>query len=222
MAIDFPTSPTLNQQLVSGNNTWQWDGTKWNRINQTIQGTTGATGATGPVTLNHISGSYYSQFHTNSNETIGNQVQYFTPVFIPETASYDRLQILTIGTFSGTATVRLGIYSDSNGQPGNLVLDAGTVSCTAASTAYTITINQSLNTGWYWLSACTQGAATTNTFYGFAGNFTNSYIGSPRTAINGVPRMGYTQTGISGAFANVTQSNLSQVTNTWGVAIRRT
>jgi len=30
MAINFPNSPTLNQQFTSGGTTWIWDGTKWN------------------------------------------------------------------------------------------------------------------------------------------------------------------------------------------------
>jgi hypothetical protein len=28
-AIDFPSSPTLNQQYVSATKTWTWDGEKW-------------------------------------------------------------------------------------------------------------------------------------------------------------------------------------------------
>lgn len=30
MAIDFPASPTLNQQFTSGGTTWIWNGTSWN------------------------------------------------------------------------------------------------------------------------------------------------------------------------------------------------
>lgn len=30
MAIDFPSSPTLNQVFTSGGTSWQWDGTTWN------------------------------------------------------------------------------------------------------------------------------------------------------------------------------------------------
>jgi hypothetical protein len=30
MSINFPDSPTLNQQFTSGGTTWIWDGTKWN------------------------------------------------------------------------------------------------------------------------------------------------------------------------------------------------
>jgi hypothetical protein len=29
-AIDFPNSPTTNQEFTSGGRTWIWDGTVWN------------------------------------------------------------------------------------------------------------------------------------------------------------------------------------------------
>ena len=32
--LDFPASPTLNQQFSSGTSTWQWDGTAWNVVPQ--------------------------------------------------------------------------------------------------------------------------------------------------------------------------------------------
>lgn len=30
MAIDFPNSPTLNQEFSVGDTTWYWNGTVWN------------------------------------------------------------------------------------------------------------------------------------------------------------------------------------------------
>jgi hypothetical protein len=36
MAIDFPTSPSLNQTLTSGSTTWRWNGTSWVVVAQTI------------------------------------------------------------------------------------------------------------------------------------------------------------------------------------------
>jgi hypothetical protein len=70
-AIDFPSSPTLNQQVTLGGFLWQWDGTVWRKINAgksayaiavdngfvgtesqwlaSLVGADGANGATGPA-----------------------------------------------------------------------------------------------------------------------------------------------------------------------------
>ena len=62
MPIDFPNSPTLNEQFTAAGKTWEWNGTAWDAVTETpigatgasgIQGATGATGigatgATGP------------------------------------------------------------------------------------------------------------------------------------------------------------------------------
>lgn len=32
MAINFPSSPTLNQTFTSGSSTWKWDGTSWTSV----------------------------------------------------------------------------------------------------------------------------------------------------------------------------------------------
>ena len=73
-AIDFPNSPTLNQQVTRGGFLWQWNGEVWRKINagksayaiavdngfvgtesqwlaslQGEDGVAGATGATGPA-----------------------------------------------------------------------------------------------------------------------------------------------------------------------------
>lgn len=33
-ALDFPTSPTLNQKYTANGKTWTWDGTAWLSTNQ--------------------------------------------------------------------------------------------------------------------------------------------------------------------------------------------
>ena len=47
MAIDFPNSPTLNQEYTVNNKTWKWDVTVWNLVASGLVGPTGATGSTG-------------------------------------------------------------------------------------------------------------------------------------------------------------------------------
>lgn len=47
MPIDFPNSPTLNQQFTVGDVTWYWDGSVWRISNS--QGATGPTGPQGPT-----------------------------------------------------------------------------------------------------------------------------------------------------------------------------
>lgn len=47
-AIDFPNSPSLNQQFTVGGTTWSWNGTAW-AVVRTSAGATGPTGPTGPT-----------------------------------------------------------------------------------------------------------------------------------------------------------------------------
>jgi hypothetical protein len=71
--------------------------------------------------------------------------------------------------FVGTAVVRLGIYNNSStDQPSTVLLDAGTVSPTAATVGYQITISQTLSQGWYWLAINCQTAASTNIHLGIS------------------------------------------------------
>ena len=47
MPIDFPNSPSVNDQFTSGTTTWRWDGSVWKVIRDFAP--TGATGPTGPT-----------------------------------------------------------------------------------------------------------------------------------------------------------------------------
>jgi hypothetical protein len=124
-------------------------------------------------------------------------VTYYIPFFVNESTTFDRIACRTHSTFSGTATVRLGVYNQANGGPDTVAFDAGTVSCTAASTNYEITINQTLAAGVYWLAFNMQTAATTNTF-----RSTNlGYYQGVQGAALGGAATGFNQTGVTGAFA---------------------
>lgn len=83
---------------------------------------------------------------------------------VSETTTFDGIgcEITVVG--SSGALIRLGIYSDDGtGQPGSLVLDAGTVDATILSTTTdrTIAISQQLTPGVYWLAAVIQGSPST-------------------------------------------------------------
>jgi hypothetical protein len=90
---------------------------------------------------------------SNGVITVTEDRTYYTPVFLTSGA-FDRIGINTANTHTGTTTVRLGLYNASatTGKPTTVYFDAGTVSCTAASTTYTITITQTPPTGWYYLA----------------------------------------------------------------------
>jgi hypothetical protein len=66
MPIDFPNSPSVNDEFTSGSTTWRWDGTVWKVIRDFaptgatgatgLTGSTGATGPTGPTGSTGTSG----------------------------------------------------------------------------------------------------------------------------------------------------------------------
>jgi hypothetical protein len=160
--------------------------------------------------LDWISSRYYRTFQDTATTTAAEDATYYTPIFVPSTCTVDRLAITTAGTFTGTASVRLGIYGNTNSAPDQLILDAGTVSATAASSSYTITINQSLSAGIYWLAVNTQTTATTNAFLGANGPARSAIPGMPLTGANSSGYFaGYSQTGVTGAFANASSPTLT-------------
>jgi hypothetical protein len=77
-------------------------------------------------------------------------ILYGIPFLVPETATYTSITI-EVTTLKAGSSLRLGIYRDSSGAPGALVLDAGVVSG-ATTGAKTIVISQQLTAGWYWLA----------------------------------------------------------------------
>jgi hypothetical protein len=104
-------------------------------------------------------------------------VTHYTPLIIPATQTADRIATRTNTGFVGSGSVRLAIYNHdyTTGKPSTVLLDAGTVSVTAASTIYNITINQNIPAGLYWLAHNSISVATTNQFSGI------SITGSPNT-----------------------------------------
>jgi hypothetical protein len=81
---------------------------------------------------------------------------YAHPFIVAKTITIDRIAVNCTTLISGGG-LRLGIYSDNNGEPGALLLDAGAVS-TAATGVKTISISQQLTAGLYWLAAASSHA----------------------------------------------------------------
>jgi hypothetical protein len=97
----------------------------------------------------------------------------------------------------------MGIYNNnsSTGKPNTVLLDAGTVSATAANAYYEITISQSLSAGNYWIAFNQQSASGTGNFGGVIVTSTSAlgYLVSTTGAI--YPDAGlWTEASITGAF----------------------
>ena len=76
MAINFPTSPSVNDTYSYGTRTWQWDGVAWKQISLQFgpQGPIGATGPTGPsaqtLGVTNFSGTTYSITSSDINKIL--------------------------------------------------------------------------------------------------------------------------------------------------------
>lgn len=81
------------------------------------------------------------------------------PVWIARDMTIDRLAVAVSNAASGGESVRLGIYHNgTNLYPGSLLLDAGEVSV-ATTGVKTITVDQSLTKGLYWLAVLVEGGS---------------------------------------------------------------
>ena len=220
MPLAFPSSPTNGQTYVVGARTWTWNGSIW-ELNGTAMGVAsvgesellagavtqaklasnllGITTAIGSSGL--ASGTYYTT-SSNTGTTVATvtttgAVSYL-PFLVERTTTFDRIACRTATTITGTSTVRLGIYNNSNKQPTTVLLDAGTVSVNATSTVYPITINQTLNPGWYWLAHVVNSTTGTHSFLQVADS---NPFGQTALSAAFALQPAYQQTGVTGAFA---------------------
>jgi hypothetical protein len=147
------------------------------------------------------SGQRY-QAATDVNNAANSPVEDVTnyqPFFVPVETTFSTIGCQTGSGHSGaTSTVRLGIYNNSTNRPSTLVLDAGTVAANSPSTIYTITVDQTLQPGWYWLAFNMQASTGSPSFSGVSPLPSWGYMRT-NTSINRM--ITRTETGITGAFA---------------------
>ena len=168
------------------------------------------------------SGQYYGLPNNGTGTATPNaDVTLYYRFYIPASATFDRIACRTAATFSGTAEVRLGIYNhdSSTDKPSTVKLDAGTVSCTASSTTYEITINETLDEGWYWFAFNPQTAAATNTFLQLTSPPLTIPASLARYGANFQAQSRWEQSGVTGAFA--TAGTLSSNTGTIAIVLRK-
>lgn len=110
------------------------------------------------------SGRYYfasAPGAVGTSSTLGVGTIRLAPWFVPNACVLSRIgaEIQTAG--EAGSKLRLGIYSDDGtGQPGTLLLDAGTIAGDS-NTVQEITINQAITPGMYWIGGAVQVVSVT-------------------------------------------------------------
>jgi hypothetical protein len=117
----------------------------------------GAFAEAGPL----LASAYYTSWGGSNtpgeSAAIPDTVNYFLRFPVNRACTLDRIG-LEITTAEAATVVRLGIYGDTNGKPGTLILDAGTID--SSGTGFlTKTISQAITPGVIWLCACPQGGS---------------------------------------------------------------
>lgn len=108
----------------------------------------------GYSSMPHRSGGYYAPLHSGATSTVVAKDQLkVMPFWVPERTTYTRHGIGC--TAVASSEFRPGIYRNSNGLPGALVSDGGTLSC-AATAFVEATISVTLDRGWYWIGGAGQ------------------------------------------------------------------
>jgi hypothetical protein len=111
---------------------------------------------------------------------------YAMPLYVPVTAFCQAIGI-SVTAGAAASSIRMGIYADSGGLPGDLIVDAGVVSGVNTSEV-ALALTNWLRPGWYWLAVLTDGTPTVRglapgiSLLGHATNI-DSTVGSPGVSV---------------------------------------
>jgi hypothetical protein len=158
-------------------------------------------------------GSYVRSPGTANNGVgAATNVAYYSPIYVKNTTTFDRIGTRTGGGFSGSASVRLGIYSNGvDGRPNALILDAGTITANTTNGLFLITISQTLAEGVYWLATAQQSLSGTSQYLGSNQTINLMFGGATLTTGLGDFVNGYFQNSVSGAFATASVTGAQAV-----------
>jgi hypothetical protein len=153
-----------------------------------------------PMLSTKIAGQYIKNVVATTSFTATANTTYYSPIFLPAFTA-DRIGFRTAaGTLLASGLTRLGIYNCNltTGKPTTVLLDAGTVNTTGASSDFQITISQSISAGWYFMAF-----NTVSTWQPTAANASASlpFYNVVSDTLGGVPLSSFRETGITGAFA---------------------
>jgi hypothetical protein len=173
-------------------------------------------GGANPTILSNTTGRYITPVGAITDDVIEviEDRTYYIPIFLTG-LSFDRISIRTSSTYSGTSSVRLGLFNCNltTGKPSTVAFDAGTVSTNAANTTFEITISQTPVSGYYFFAFNAQTISANPKFSGInvANNFQKMLINSRGALSNGSnSTSGYIEDGVTGAFA--TASGVAEIT----------
>lgn len=144
-----------------------------------------------------VSGAYSSTQATTSQASFTEAREFTAALFMPDRDCTITKIACEVGTTAGSsgAVIRLGLraYNATTNEPGNLIVDAGTVDATTAGVKEA-TISQALTKGTpYVITITTQGGAATKpnlirslfVWYPYAGNSTSASIVFYKTGVTG-------------------------------------
>ena len=172
-------------------------------IDQEIVERTAAINAAMGTLAQSAPGYYYSTASSaTSTSTRSDGVLYASPVYIPRICILDRIGMEVTVAGSANSVLRLGVYaSNSYGQPGARMLDAGTIDGTSATyqeIAIALTIP---SPGWYWVAAAPQGSPspTQPTMRVSTGNTAGMGWSTASVISSGSGSTGYNNNSVAGA-----------------------
>jgi hypothetical protein len=154
--------------------------------------------------INRTDANVYANFPCGQGSTTTTTLQangtlWFTPMMLAVGRTADRIGIeVTVAGTAATSVHRIGIWTNADGVPGTLVLDAGTVA-TDSTGLKEITISQALAANTlYWLGVAQQGAPGT-----LATLRAVSIFGTTMTLSNAAFTVnGHNASGVTGAFGS--------------------